>query len=329
MTMQYGSIKGLNKAVSRIILGTPALPTEDKSMSYKVLDSMYELGINTFDCAHIYPNDGESLIFQWAKERGIREDLVLISKCAHPNSRRNRVTAYDIQSDISDTLAKKDGDYVDIYMLHRDDPLVSVAVVVETMNELYHQGKIRTYGASNWTYERIRAANDYASKRGLIPLTSVSPNYGLAEQVGDPWGGGCVSITGDHKAEARKYYLETQLPIFSYSPLGRGLFTGRIHSSNEGEAAKLLDDYSRRGYLCGSNIERLRRTEILSKELKISVAQLALAWLFNQPLNGYAIAGTINSKHMMANIEALNTTLSKDQVDWLNLRLEGERLWQK
>lgn len=131
MKMQYMKVDGLDKSVSRIILGTPALPTDDPQACYKLLDEMYAMGINTFDGAHIYPNDGEGMVFRWAKSRGIRENIVLISKCSHPNTWRKRVTSHDIMSDIKDTLAKENADYIDIYMLHRDDEQIPVEEITD------------------------------------------------------------------------------------------------------------------------------------------------------------------------------------------------------
>lgn len=73
--------------------------------------------------------------------------------------------------------------YIDIYLLHLDDPDVDVAVPVEVMNALHAEGKIGAFGGSNWTHQRIEEANEYAYRRGLIPFTVSSPNFGLADQV--------------------------------------------------------------------------------------------------------------------------------------------------
>ncbi len=73
--------------------------------------------------------------------------------------------------------------YIDIYLLCRDDPDVDVAVPVEVMNALHAEGKIGAFGGSNWTHQRIEEANEYAYRRGLIHVTVSSPNFGLADQV--------------------------------------------------------------------------------------------------------------------------------------------------
>ena len=82
-------------------------------------------------------------------------------------------------------------DYIDIYLLHRDDPAVPASEIVEIFNAMHREGKIGAFGGSNWTHERIQEANAYAKDHGLIPFTVSSPNFGLADQIADPWGGGC------------------------------------------------------------------------------------------------------------------------------------------
>lgn len=322
MKMDYKNIKYVEKPISKIILGTPSLPHEHLSESYTILDKMYALGVNTFDTAHVYPNDGESILFGWAKKRAIRDKVVILSKCAHPNRWRSRVTTFDIMSDITDTLSKRDADYIDIYMLHRDNPSVDVGPIIEVLNELYEHGKIKSFGASNWTHDRVEQANEYAYKYGLMPFSSISPNFGLAEQIGNPWGEGCVTLSGNDAEKARMYYRNNQMPVFSYSPLGRGFFSGMIRSSSKKEAEKILDKPSRLGYMYDSNFERLRRVEMLADELNLSVAQLAMAWLFNQPLNIFAIVGVIHEIYMKDNIDALHVKLTKKQLDWLDLKIE-------
>lgn len=197
---------------------------------------------------------------------------------------------------------------------------IPVEEIVDCMNQLCSEGRITTFGASNWAYERVREANDYAKANGLIPFTSISPNYGLAEQNASPWGEGCVSLTGVDQKEGRDYYTGNQLPIFCYSPLGIGFLSGKVKSGDMNQAKQILSKPSQIAYLDEANMERLRRAEILGEELGLTVAQVALAWLFNQPQNTLAIMGSMNTNHMKDNFEALNYELAKDTMDWLNLK---------
>jgi aryl-alcohol dehydrogenase-like predicted oxidoreductase len=189
MVMQYGTVEGVDKPVSRLVLGTMIISVQEPERSFALLDAVLELGGNTLDTAHGYAGgNSERGIGQWMAERGNREQVVVITKGCHHNADRKRVTPYDLAADLHDSLARLQTDYIDVYLLHRDDPDLPVGPIVEALNEHWQAGRIRAFGGSNWTHGRIQEANEYADAHGLRPFTASSPNYGLAEQVLDPWG---------------------------------------------------------------------------------------------------------------------------------------------
>ena len=317
--MKYANIPQIGKPVSRIVLGTMCLSEDKMEESFQLLDEVFALGVNTFDTAAVYPNNGEAVLTRWMAERGVHDQTVLLTKGAHHNQWRKRVTPYDIQYDVSNTLAKPGADYIDIFMLHRDDPSVPVAAIIDVLNHLRDAGKIRTFGCSNWTMERLEEANEYAARFGLMGFTSISPHFSLAEQVHDPWGKGCISLTGEGAKGARALCEETQLPVFCYSSLGRGFFSGRFKADEPERAKEVLDEAAQLGYLCDANMERLRRTEQLAGELQLTVAQLALAWVFHQKMNLFALVGAETGAQMAENLKALDAVLTDEQSRWLNL----------
>jgi len=249
-------------------------------------------------------------------ERGLRENVVVISKGCHHNRDRRRVTPFDLASDLHDSLARLQFDYIDIYMFHRDDPQVPVGPLVEAMNEHLEAGRIRAFGGSNWHHRRIQEANEYAYKHGLVPFAASSPNYSLAEQVNDPWGPGCVSLSGPRNREAREWYVKNQLPVFAYSSLARGLFSGRITRENYREIA---DPACRNAYCHEVNFRRLDRARELAREKGVSVPQIALAFILNSPVNTYPIVGAATRKECEENVAALKIKLSPEEMAWLDL----------
>ena len=112
------------------------------------------------------------------------------------------MTPFDISADIHDSLARFKTDYIDLYLLHRDDPDVTVGPIVERLHEHREKGQIHAYGGSNWSHERFAAANAYAEKHGLTPFAVSSPNFSLAEQAQPPWSG-CITISGPSQKAAR------------------------------------------------------------------------------------------------------------------------------
>lgn len=321
--MEYRKIPYVNKEVSRMICGTAIGPFLEGQDMDELLDYVVSQGINTFDLARVYKHAEESF-GRWLERRGKRDDLVLISKCAHPSEDgEKRVNEKEMRKDFEVSSRFLHTDYIDIYLLHRDDPNVDAGVVVEVLNALHTEGKIGAFGGSNWTHQRIAEANEYAYKHNLIPFSVSSPYYGLADQVQDPWGGGCVSISGPNKMEARDWYRKNQMPIIAYASLGHGLLTGRISSQRPEEAVKFLDEAAMKGYACPENFERLRRCEILAAKKGCSVPQLAMAWVLKQDLGAFAVIGSSNIVRMQENLAAMELKLSDVEAKYLDLQLDN------
>lgn len=321
--MKFGPVAGITKPVSRLVLGTMVVNTDRLEESFALLDAAIAAGLTAFDCAHVYGGgNSERAMGEWLTARGNREQVVILSKGAHPNRDRKRVTPYDIESDLHDSLARLRTDYIDIYVLHRDDPDVPVGPLVECLNRLQRQGKIRAFGGSNWTHQRLQAANCYARAHGLLPFTASSPHYSLAEQVDDPWGPGCVGISGPAQGEARAWYETTQMPAFAYSSLARGFFSGRITRANWAEIQDSVDGACKRAYCHEVNFQRLERAEQLAAEKGVSVPQIALAYVLGQPLNLFALIGAANADEVTANVAALDIVLTEAEMAWLDLRAD-------
>ena len=128
-----------------------------------------------------------------------------------------------------------------------------------------------------------------------------SPHYGLAEQVQDPFGGGCVTVTGEAEAAARAWYRETRMPLVAYSSLGRGFFSGRFKSSDIEGARKALDEFARRGYLFDANLKRLARAEEIAAAHGVSVATVAMAYLLTDAMNTLAVASMSSARRILEN----------------------------
>lgn len=330
--MKYARINGLDKDISKLVFGTatpklfaavaPEATKQDEDAAFALLDEIFAAGVNTFDCAAHY---GEEIMGRWMASRNNRDRCVILTKGAHPNKWRDRVTDYDILSDANDSLKKLQTDKIDIYMLHRDSHTVPVGIIVETLNRLYDEGKIALFGGSNWTHRRIEEANEYAAKHNLMPFSVSSPNFGLAEQVGDPWVGdakfadGCVTISGPENADARKWYRENAIPVFAYSSLARGFMAGVFKSSEPETAKNVMDAPGMLGYYCENNIERLRRCEILAKEKNVTVAQIAMAWIYQQPFEVFALSSPVTKEQIAENIAAIEVSLTGDEIRWLDL----------
>lgn len=318
--MQYQKIRGIDKPLSRIIYGCTTEAMMKGENVNDLLDEIYALGINTFDTAENYGLSEVSLRM-WMKERGNRDDIVVITKGCHPYNGVDRMTPEYLREDIEKSFQRLKTDYIDIYLLHRDVLEVPVGPIVEILNEYHKAGKIGAFGGSNWTTGRIQEANDYAIQHDLVPFTVSSPNYSLCRQVNDPWGGsaGCVTITGEENQEARQWYRDNDIAVFAYSSLGRGVFTGKVRSDEIEKAKVMMGPGAANAYCHPENFERLRRAEKLASERKATVSQVALAWLLEQKVNAFPIVSTSIAGRIADNVKALELNLTDEEAKWLNL----------
>jgi aryl-alcohol dehydrogenase-like predicted oxidoreductase len=323
--MRYGQIPGVNKPVARVIQGGTMIGSDlNEAESFALLDQVYELGCNTIDTAHVYGGgDSERLIGRWLQARGNRDKMVIITKGAAHSQDRRRLTSFDIASDLYDSLARLRTDTIDLYLLHRDDPDVPIEPIMDILNEHQLAGRFQAFGASNWTHERIEAANAYARANDLAPFVASSPQFSLADSIEEPWPL-CLSISGDGGAAAREWYAQTEMPVLAWSPLAGGFFSGRFRRDNLhmfGE--REWDEMSIRTYANEANFQRLDRASMLADEKGLTAAQVALAYVMNQPMNLFAVVGPHSGEKFQANIEASEVQLTPQEMDWLDLRSES------
>lgn len=318
--MYYKTIPYVSSEVSEIFFGTATKDMQAGKNVNDLLDAIFDMGVNAFDLARNYGSAEKSFGY-WLEARKNRDKVVILSKGGHPSVfGKKRINEKEIRKDFEESCRELHTDYIDIYLLHRDDPSVEVGEIVEVLNTMHAEGKIGAFGGSNWTHQRIAEANTYASEHGLIPFSVSSPNFGLAEQVNDPWGGGCVTISGPQNEDARAWYREQNMPVIAYSSLGRGFFSGKLKSSDEGHERGILDSAARKGYCCSQNYERLRRCEELAAQKGVTVSQIALAWIFAQDINTFAVVSTTKPERMRQNIAALSLALTPEEAAYLDLK---------
>jgi len=312
--MKTVKLPGNDKPLSQIIMGTMIIGLKNYEQSKLLLDNAMRLGINSFDLALVYGGgDSERAVGQWMEERGNREEVYIATKGAHPSD-RSRVTPEDITADLTESLSRLRTDYIDAYLLHRDDVTKEVGPIMDILHEHCKAGRIRAFGGSNWTHERIAEANAYAVAKNQTQMTVSSPNYGLCEQVDDPWGPGCVTISGQIGAAGREFYAKTGIPVFAYSSLGRGMLSGRTTRENYKE---VLDGAALRAYAHEVNFERLDRARELAGQKGVSVPQIALAYLLHQPLRVFPIVGAAGEKELEETAAVINIELTEQECKWL------------
>ncbi len=303
--MHYGKVDGVEKRISRVVMGVDN--QADANHMRRMADDFVERGGTAFDTAHIYGGGKqESLLGGWMQERGAREDVVVLGKGAHsPNCFPEAVT-----SELHESLERLQSDYVDLYLLHRDNPEVPAGEFVDVLNEHRAAGRMRAFGGSNWTAERVDAANDYARENGLEGFSAISNNFSLARMVKPVWRG-CIAAS---EPEFRKWLARTQMPNFAWSSQARGFFTDRAGPDKREDESLVESWYS------AENFERRRRAYEMAERRGCEPINIALAYVLCQPFPSFALIGPRKIEETESSLRALDVQLTEDELAWLDLR---------
>jgi aryl-alcohol dehydrogenase-like predicted oxidoreductase len=213
--MTYGQVDGAMKPVSRIVLGSIMLDLDRLPFAFALLDFFFERGGNCIDTAWVYRlGDAEKCVGAWIEKRAIRDQTVLIGKGAATV----HCTPELVTTQLLESLERLRTDYVDIYLMHRDNPNVPVGEFVECLNEHHRLGRIRAFGGSNWTTGRLAEANAYARAHDLRGFAASSPNLSLAVWNEPTW----IDCLSASDLASREWYSQTKIPLFAWSSQAAG-----------------------------------------------------------------------------------------------------------
>jgi aryl-alcohol dehydrogenase-like predicted oxidoreductase len=280
--MEYATVKGLNRKVSRIGLGTWAIGGfmwggTDEREALETIRTALEHGITLIDTAPAYGfGSAEELVGRALAQYGKREQVIIATKVGlewrgtqlFRNSSRAR-----IMNEIDDSLRRLQTDYIDIYQVHWPDPLVSIEETATAMQQLYKQGKIRAIGVSNYSLEQMNLFQQAA------PLHTTQPPYNLFER--------------DVERDVLPYCRTHRISTLTYGSLCRGLLSGKMKLDTEfqGDDVRKIDPkfqpprYAQ--YL--KAVERLDR--FAQENYGKRVLELALRWTLDQPFVTAALWG--------------------------------------
>jgi aryl-alcohol dehydrogenase-like predicted oxidoreductase len=309
--MKYSRIPGLNKDISRIVMGSMIFSPDDHPFTFSMLDYFFEVGGNTIDLAHVYGGgNSEKAVGQWVRTRGNREEVVILDKGAHPPN----CTPDKARAQITESLQRLGLDYIDIYCLHRDNLDVPVKEWVDALNDEVKAGRIRIFGGSNWTTARLEEANTYAVANNKMKFACSSPNFSLALWNKPTWDG---CLTASDKV-SRDWYAKNQMPLFSWSSQAMGFFSGRVKKEDihhpDGWARLAVETWWNE-----SNQKKLERARELGAKKGVDGVQIAMAYVLSQPFLTFALIGPRTIEETRTSMLGLDLKLSADEVKWLNL----------
>jgi aryl-alcohol dehydrogenase-like predicted oxidoreductase len=300
-------LPGIPIEPSRICLGSAGIGSStSKDDSFAVMDAFVEAGGNFVDTAHIYA--------AWIE--GGWGVSVIATKGGHgpidAEEKIGHLSPADLEQHLTESLDRLQLDRIDLYWLHLDEPKRPVGEIVGTLSGLKQDGRVSSYGASNWSTDRIQAANEYAKEHDLAPFIASQPWFSLGAVAGGPH---ADEPTGDSRDPLRTWHVQTGLPMIPYSSQANGFF-------GESNVAWAKGNFSgsparTASFDSPANRRRLLRAIELAEEKGCTANQIALAYLLHQPFVIYPIIGTGDPDHAREALRAVEVMLSPEELNSL------------
>lgn len=303
--------------VSQLCLGTNQFGTAlDDARAFEMLDAFRALGGNFIDTAHSYADwipgapraASEHAIGRWlARQR--RDSVVIATKgCEFDYSAgyEPRVTPEHLRADLEASLEALGTAWIDLYWLHRDDPSHPVEAIVDALIEHQRAGRIRHFGCSNWSVERILAAQRHAASRNHEGFVACQPMWGLAEPDRTAMQ---QYAPGGYYEDGYRALHEGGLTMIPYSGQSRGIFS-KLASGQEDAAGADVKAL----YLSDANRRKLGAVREIALRHGVPVGTVVLAYLTSQPLTTIPIIGASSVAQLKESVAACALALDADEL---------------
>ena len=310
--MDYIRFGNTGMMVSRICLGTMTYgkPTDrwpwalNEEQSRPFIKKALELGINFFDTADIYSyGTSEEVVGKALKDFASRDEVVLATKVFNPmgpGPNDKGLSRKHIMSAIDASLKRLNTDYVDLYQIHRWDYNTPISETMEALHDVVKAGKARYIGASSMYSWQFAKAQYTADLNGWTRFVSMQPHYNL--------------LYREEEREMIPYCIDEKVAIIPWSPLARGLLTGKRGKDRiETERAK-TDAFGKSLYAADGDFNIVNKVNEIAKEKNIPAAQVALAWVLSKPYITAPIIGASKPGHLEDAVAAMQVEFSREDI---------------
>lgn len=330
--MKYTNIPNTDIKVSKICLGTMTFGEQNsEAEAHEQLNFAVENGVNFLDTAEMYSvparketqGNSEKCIGSWLKNQK-REGIIVATKVTGPSEYFEYVrdnlgfSKNVIQDALNKSLKRLQTDYVDLYQLHWPERTVNsfgqrnykhnpsevwkdnFKEVIETLDELVKEGKIRHYGVSNETSWGVMRQLNESSKHSLTRCKTIQNPYSLLNRT--------------FEANLAEVAMREEVGLLAYSPMGFGVLSGKYLNGKlpKKSRIKLFPQYSR--YSTPQATFLTEKYNNLASDLNISLAQLALAFVNQREFLTSNIIGATTMEQLKENIESIQVKLSEDTL---------------
>ena len=299
-------------SVSELVLGCmsfgesargPHEWTLDEDASRPIIRAALEAGITTFDTADQYSaGSSEEIVGRALGEFARREEIVIATKVFFPTGagpNTGGLSRKHIMAAIDASLTRLGTDYVDLYQIHRFDPDVTVEETMETLHGVVESGKARYLGASSmWTWQFAKMQYT-ADLHGWTRFVSMQDQYNLIQR--------------EEEREMFPFAMDQGIGILPWSPLARGRLT---RAWDETSARSETDKYGAGLYRQAEESDRaiVDAVAAIANQRGVSRAQVALAWVRQQPAVTAPIIGATKQHHLDDAVASLALELNDDEL---------------
>ncbi|KAF8630586.1 hypothetical protein AX17_005398 [Amanita inopinata Kibby_2008] len=292
-----------NTSVPAIGFGTGGLGTtgygslQPFEERLKILDTLYQKGCTHWDTGDLY-GDSESLIKEWLRHSGKRDEIFISTKFG--------ITAQGVRGDAEyvkeaaeRSLQNLGVKHIDLLYLHRVDSHTPIETTIQAMAELVKEGKVKYVGLSDPSVTTLRRAH------AVHPITAIQVEFSPLVLDANKPPNNLVQIA-----------CELGIAVVAYSPLARGLITGKYTSPEQFEPTdyrRTIPRFSKENFPKILNV--VSEIEMIAQRHHATTGQVTLAWTLAQGDNFFVIPGTKTLKYVDENIRCANVTLSKVELE--------------
>ena len=263
-------------------------------------------GISTFDTADVYANTKAESVLGEALKGERRESLEIFTKVYWPTGPRGKndtgLSRKHIMESINGSLERLQTDYVDLYQAHRYDVETPLEETMQAFADVVRQGKALYIGVSEWTAEQIRAGHALAQDLG-IQLVSSQPQYSMLWRVIED--------------EVVPTCAELGISQIVWSPIAQGVLSGKYKPGQAPpEGSRATDEKGGadmiKRFLEDDVLGRVQQLEPVAKELELSMAQLAIAWVLQNDNVAAALVGASRPEQVTENVKAAGVRIPEE-----------------
>ena len=311
--MDYVNLGSTGLKVSRLCLGTMTYGSKrwrewalEEQESRPFIRRALELGINFFDTADMY-SDGasEEILGRALRDLGpSRDKVVIATKVFNPmgdDPNQRGLSRKHIRHAIDESLKRLGTDYIDLYQIHRFDYDTPIEETLEALDEVVRAGKALYLGGSSmfaWQFAKMLYEAD---RLGLRRFVTMQNHYNL--------------IYREEEREMNPLCREEGIGILPWSPLARGFLAGNRSKVDRGETLRAkTDDYAQKLYYQDSDFAVVESVSAIARKRGIPNAQVALAWILQQPGITSPIVGASKMGHLDDAVAAMSVKLDDEEL---------------